>query len=39
MAARGAPRLSALALSGIDRLLGAGAVVAILWVGVYWAMN
>jgi hypothetical protein len=30
---------SLLRMSALDRLLGASVVVALLWVGVYWALH
>lgn len=38
-AAGAEPRLSALGLSGFERLAHAAIVVAILWIGVYWALS
>lgn len=35
----GRRRMSPLGRSGLDRLLGAALVVALLWAGVYWAMR
>ncbi|MBG0809664.1 hypothetical protein IY145_09770 [Methylosinus sp. H3A] len=32
-------RISLLRLSAAERLLAAAAVLALLWVGVYWALN
>jgi len=32
-------RLSALGLSGLERLAHAALVVALLWAGVFWAMS
>lgn len=37
----GAPRggWSLLGASAIDRLLGAGAILAVMWAGVWWALQ
>ncbi|MDB5572079.1 MAG: hypothetical protein JWN93_3262 [Hyphomicrobiales bacterium] len=34
-----APGLSLLRMSVPQRLAGAGALIALLWVGVFWALN